>query len=223
MKSLTLPTAKLRHLHSLSDGATFVDRVPCKKQPGEGVEIRQEGDSLPGRFYIADCVNGAWRGDIKAPHAPGELLYVKERYSICLGIKDHTGRDPDCVFYESDKSSRYFNPYTNEFIEASDFFDQAMVDSFGDGWQSARTMPREYARLFLRVVSVRPERVQSITEEDALLEGFQSTVVLTESGDDYRGLYAGEHFMDAWDARFPRHPFDGNPYCWRTEYVKETP
>lgn len=45
---------------------------------------------------------------------------------------------------------------------------------YGENWKSPLSMPKEAARIFLEVKEVREERLQDITEKDALLEGVGS-------------------------------------------------
>jgi len=72
-------------------------------------------------------------------------------------------------------------------------------------WRPSIHMPRWAARLFLRVKSVRIERVQNITEEDALAEGFESRAAFLES---WTGIY-GTAEVWAWVVEFER--IDANP------------
>ena len=45
------------------------------------------------------------------------------------------------------------------------------IGAFGWGWHPSIHMPKEAARIFLRVTDVRVERLQDITEEQAIAEG----------------------------------------------------
>lgn len=67
-------------------------------------------------------------------------------------------------------------------------------------WRSPRFMPRAAARLFLRVVEVRPERLQDISLTDVLAEGYESW----------------EAFRAAWNALNRREEcrWDANPTVW---------
>lgn len=81
-------------------------------------------------------------------------------------------------------------------------------------------MPREAARIFLRVTNVRVERLQDITEEDAKAEGAQKMYPYTdlETGktefllhDD--GTYR-IGFFQIWDSTIK--PKDRVAYCWES-------
>jgi len=71
-------------------------------------------------------------------------------------------------------------------------------------------MPRETLEI------VRAERVQGITEEDAVMEGIISTAVFTPNGDDYTGLLASDQFPDLWDSinAARGYSWDSNPWVW---------
>jgi hypothetical protein len=88
-------------------------------------------------------------------------------------------------------------------------------------WKSPIYMPRWASRINLIVKSVRVERLQEITEEDAIAEGFVSTSILTQAGDDYTGMYAVEHFQDAWDTiNKKRAPWESNPWVFVITFEK---
>lgn len=80
-----------------------------------------------------------------------------------------------------------------------------------DGPVASIHMPREYARLFLRVTSVRLERVQSITEEDARAEG-----VTPEPGETYRDAFAR-----VWRGIYGAASWEWNSYVWACTYAVE--
>ena len=72
-------------------------------------------------------------------------------------------------------------------------------------------MPRKAARLMLTVEAVRPERLQSISEDDAIAEGAaklswdgEETWFEDERNGTFRcgfaGLWAHLHGADSWDA-----------------------
>jgi hypothetical protein len=74
-------------------------------------------------------------------------------------------------------------------------------------------MPRWAARLFLRVTSVRCERLQEISEADARVEGFEEW-----RRDDDCPMYYSAHdcFLIEWDRRFAKRGlgWETNPFVW---------
>ena len=85
--------------------------------------------------------------------------------------------------------------------------------------QSPMFMPAKYARDFLKILDVRPERLQSITEEDAIAEGCRSGLLFpgnpyfrpghTEhtAKEDYSWLW-GRHYAKSG------HPWSKNDWVW---------
>jgi hypothetical protein len=118
---------------------------------------------------------------------PGDILWVRETW--CVGAWDeNTGSI--CVDYKADGCARRdwiriennarFEKY---WIESTDDASTAGLSFDGDGqyhwepgqgptrWRPSIFMPREAARIFLRVTNVRVERLQEITEDEARAEG----------------------------------------------------
>lgn len=81
--------------------------------------------------------------------------------------------------------------------------DNDMPQSFL-GWRPSIHMPREAARIFLRVTGVRAERLQELTLKDAEMEGM-----------DLRGPMFTK-FVELWNSTIPKNPnkFKRYPYCW---------
>lgn len=73
-----------------------------------------------------------------------------------------------------------------------------------DHWHPSIHMPREAARIFLRVTGVRAERLQELTLKDAEMEGM-----------DLRDPMFTK-FVELWNSTVPKHPnkFKRYPYCW---------
>lgn len=96
-------------------------------------------------------------------------------------------------------------------------------------WVSPLFLPRWASRDTLEVISARPERLQSITEADAIAEGCEETPMCTVGlvGDDLalaRALGTGSftakfEYMHLWDSiNAKRQPWAKNPYVWRVEF-----
>jgi hypothetical protein len=96
-------------------------------------------------------------GDGLALHCPygepGDRLWVRETWAPFDSLAI-SRRDRDRMFYRADDEQRYET----------------------DGvWRPSIHMPRWASRITLHVTSVRVERLQAITEEDAIAEGFDPT------------------------------------------------
>jgi len=80
-------------------------------------------------------------------------------------------------------------------------------------WRPSIHMPREFARLFLEVTDVRPERLQAITREDILAEGVGIPALSTE--------LLREAWVDIWDSIYgakPGQSWADNPWVWRVAF-----
>lgn len=79
-------------------------------------------------------------------------------------------------------------------------------------WRPSIHMPRFVSRLSLRVKSVRVERLQEISEADAIAEGISPVV------GEYTGPARSE-FAALWDSiNAKSHPWASNPWCWVVEF-----
>ncbi len=76
-------------------------------------------------------------------------------------------------------------------------------------WRPSIHMPKDAARLFLRVTGVRVERLQDINDESVVSEGMK----------------IGDPFDELWDstikkADLPRYGWDANPWVWVIEFER---
>lgn len=86
-------------------------------------------------------------------------------------------------------------------------------------WKPSIHMPREAARIFLRVKTVRVERLQDITEEDARAEGC-STKILNDGWKNIGTLTARDEFITLWEHLNAKRGlgWDRNPWVWVVEF-----
>lgn len=125
--------------------------------------------------------------EFKAPsYAPGDRLYVREAFCPRLG---------------------YPAPIAKPHYRADD--DRPEWRGL---WKPSFHMPRWASRLTLNVTEVRVQRLQEISEADAVAEGcehdsdgwrdyqFPATQCCGTSRDSYRTLWNSLHGPDAWDA-----------------------
>ena len=113
-------------------------------------------------------------------------------------------------------------------------------------WKPSIHMPREAARIFLKVKDVRMERLQDMSEEDAISEGYSGvcpgahTVYFPDGyaepchvgGEDCRyGYWYCNHSIqeafgsDIWDrmikpVELPRYGWEANPWVWAIEFER---
>lgn len=130
---------------------------------------------------------------------PGDRLWIKEAWGYFGGEEYLYQKERNCVGYKADH-------ITTEPIP-------------GGSWRSPMFMPRWASRLTLEVVSVRAERVQSISEKDALAEGIQFPPLYADEPLPSRN-YAIKAFSFLWDSINAKrgHPWSANDFVWVIEY-----
>lgn len=101
----------------------------------------------------------------------------------------------------------------------------AVHDNAGCIWRPPIHMPRRASRITLEIVSVRVERVQEISEEDALAEGaleFDSPTTFVDHGMQsvyFPGMgYARAAFIDLWESIHGPDSWSSNPWVWVIEF-----
>lgn len=159
-----------------------------------------------GRGYY-DTRHGGNRS-VRCPYGlPGDLLYIKEAFFLPVS-KDKL-RPSECV-------------------GASVSYQAAGIqEEHRHRWgryRHARFMPKFAARIWMEVVSVRVERLQDITEDDARAEGITNGGCLNCGEDEPCGCDspapdARDTFCRLWNTiNAKRAPWDSNPWVWVIEF-----
>ena len=134
----------------------------------------------------------------KPPYKPGDILWVRETWCALPVSPGGHLRIPERYYYKADPELR--------------------PEGWRVNWKPSIHMPREAARLFLRVNEVRIERVQNITPEDAGAEGVQYET-------DNSGQMRKWLFRRLWDdtikkADLPLYGWIANPWVWVIEFER---
>ncbi len=167
-----------------------------------------------------------------APHDDDFFLSVEKHWLRCRVC----GNDPEYSREGSDISHHWeppFRPgdimYVREtFWEWPGGYEYKVDYPEGNPgyiWTPSIHMPKEAARLFLRVTDVKVERLQRITSADCEKEGVDLT--------DLENLGVGiinhetytQEFQTLWDstikkADLPRYGWEANPWVWVIEFEK---
>jgi hypothetical protein len=140
------------------------------------------------------------QGLFKPPHKPGDYLYVRETWHTEWTYGSR-------IFYRADFTG------TTEEVYCLD-----KMTKFK--WQPSIHMPKAAARIFLRVTDVRAERLQDITEEDAIAEGVRIGI----GGEPY--FSCRDAYLALWDSQYAKrgYPWGSNPwvYVYKFERVEVT-
>lgn len=100
-------------------------------------------------------------------------------------------------------------------------------EKFGP-WKPSIHMPREASRIILEITGVRVERLQDISEEDAIAEGIEiikGTNVFKNYQIPYPSGWFYPHrpidsFRTLWDSiNAKKHPWANNDWVWVVDYV----
>lgn len=183
---------------------------------------------LPGKNpnwtgYIKDgnmLYNGTNEPCIRqAPYKTGDILYVRETF---IQAAAHT------FWYRADDNSFWYKADDNSWMPK------------GLHWKPSIHMPKEAARIWLRVTNVKMERLQEITEDQTEEEGFLFTPpCLHMTGENYCDIDepctseikycdmgAGELFGKVlWNSTIKksdldRYGWDANPWVWIIEFER---
>ncbi|HHD2783820.1 TPA: hypothetical protein ACOTHR_001269 [Clostridium perfringens] len=137
-------------------------------------------------------VGGAKVCYAKPPFKVGDILYVRETWQEVIN-KENDLLEP--VYYEQ---------MIRENIIYTDLDDEPIK------WRPSIHMPKKYARIFLKVTSVRAERLKDITDEGCINEGIRE---FTKDGVVKK--YDTEPNMYSWE-KMPRTPREAFEKLWNS-------
>lgn len=153
---------------------------------------------------------------VQCPYGnPGDIIWVRE--SVCYVMLDHA--------HDLLEGSRNRNQWVYKSSYHPDWMKYAK-EKYGYKWIPSLHMPLRACRYFLEVKSVRVERLQDITEDDAIAEGVErNTAALPDQMMVYKSYITGNYsnfpytsFATLWQKINGRESWDANPWVWVVEF-----
>lgn len=102
------------------------------------------------------------------------------------------------------------------------------LKGYGGRWRPSIHMPRWASRLTLYITSVRVERLQAISEADAIAEGCEMDGAFPKEQPHVSGGMVGwddarEWYADLWDSINGKGSWAANPWVWVVEFRRIQP
>ncbi len=177
----------------------------CEYEQGEGLWFDDSFNQWDKDTHIKDySVSPCWietRIYIEkyAPYKVGDILYVRETWckTDCFGLHD------GYVYKAND----------NSVLEHTGFVPK---------WKPSIHMPKEAARIFLRVTNVRVERLQDMTDEQVVAEGID---IPKTANNEERCLLGFARYSKLWNSTVKKsdlneYGWNANPFVWVIEFER---
>lgn len=155
----------------------------------------------------------------KPQYQPGDILYVRETWERF-----------ECWNCEGDERGNCPKEPKKSVLDKTCgcYMYRATDEISGDAkWHPSIHMPKEAARIWLKVTDVRVERLQDITEDGAEAEGaIDNRGFIHSPENEYDRIYtAREHFIGIWDRTIKKsdldiYGWDVNPWVWVIEFER---
>ena len=183
-------------VRAIMDGRKTCTRrlVKTRRKDACGFYVTKRTDGSFTGIYEYDEDERMFENQLIPPYKPGDILYVRETWHR---YTKRVGKGEGCHLEEH-------------------YGYKASIANFEDAeepWKPSIHMPKEAARIWLKVTNVRAERLQDITEDGAEAEGCF----------DYTSTALG--FPDVWDSTIKKSDldrcgWDANPWAWVIEFER---
>lgn len=185
--------------------------------------FREYHMDVPAAAFDTEVFFSGMQWSARMPCAPGDILIGRECWGYrgtAWNLQDDDNRSTVQIAYRCDDSRADFVRFNDDGVpqqrrqkdgeEYADF--ERYIDRFWKSWRPSIHMPDWAARIRRRVVSVTVERLQDVTIQDAVREGFPT--------DRHGGTDARNDFLCEWDDIYINRGVASavNPWVWRIEF-----
>lgn len=195
-------------VNALRDRHKTQTRRPLKPQPGPGMSAQVPPD--PTVWEVRDKF-GSFISRERMPYAIGDRVWIRETWAHYQTVNHIVHANGAAYDEVSDGLAGY---RADGFDSIEDFRthvrltsgrDLVAVEINGDRWRPSIHMPRWASRIWLTITAVRVERVQDISEADALAEGVDY---------EWHGVPVGQRaaFVELWNSIYGPDAWERNDW-----------
>lgn len=155
----------------------------------------------------SDAEGGFYPGNLKCAYGTvGDRLWVRETWREAISDTHK------CFAYRADNTYKC---------------GKKPPDGYVPKWKPSIFMPKEACRIFLQIEQIKIERLQDISEEDAIAEGIENTHIYKGyryyrdyecGGGDLKPL---ESFRSLWESINGKGSWDVNPWVWVIKFSQQ--
>lgn len=200
-------------VRAILDGRKVCTRRVVKPQPKSKLCYTFAGSDSDTWGYPNRTAHEIWGEEFKLPND-----ITEEEISKRWNPPYHT----DDILYVRETWSEWTDGYLYKAWDSP--FPQAGQSSVMK-WHPSIHMPKEAARIWLKVTDVRVERLQDITDDGAKAEGANWKNGRNVGWEEKMKRTATERFAEIWDSTIKksdidRYGWDANPYVWVIEFER---
>lgn len=179
-------------------------KVSHRGAAGFNVCFRKSTGEFTG-VYDWDDEESMYEDRTPAPCQLGDILWVRETW---------------CKWWLPHGEWQYRYKATTPYGNRGPVMPDSDDEPFTMPWKPSIHMPKEAARLFLRVTGVRIQRLQEITSGEAVAEGIKSNLRSPSEAAD--ALIAFEKLWNSTvkPADLPLYGWEANPWVWVIEFER---
>lgn len=174
---------------------------------------------LPDNGFVGDEPYLFYPGGIKRPkYKKGDILWVRETW---CELYEMDGNDQ--IIYGTEK---YYYAADNPDFPFTDFIRPDGTHKDYPVWKPSIYMPKEAARIFLKVTDVRVEKLQDITSLQIIKEGaMHEAITLEQITENNVKEMQSFCFAPLWDSirnkkDIDKYGWNANPWVWVIEFER---
>lgn len=179
-----------QEVQSILNGSKVMFREVIKEQPPHDFKTTEKTIQLHNNIFCNTGENYDFYFGV-APYRVGQKIFCKEVFCKSIFGK--------AIYKDEEKEIRNFGGK------------EVVVK-----WKPAQHMKQEHSRITLEITSIKVERLQDISYEDAIKEGVWN---IQEKGSP-RSWDVINAFRKSWNAthKKPEEKFDANPFVWVVDF-----
>lgn len=202
-------------VRAIMDGRKTVTRRAIRPQPYGFFEANES----PAYLYDFDPI----RERIYPQYQMGDILYVRETWGVESVYGNSGVFGFDVVYKAGEQILPVIIKDFKRYCDIGKFFDK-------EGWIPSLFMPKEAARIWLKVTDVRAERLQEMSDNDCEKEGLENfckkcSALFSDCDTCLNDGGIKEDFKELWNSTIKksdldRYGWNANPWVWVYEFER---